>query len=402
MSPEDPALDRRNILLILLLLTLATVGKIAWAAQSLGTTDTVRFFHFGEELLKHPMAELYATDTRLNHTVTVSGFIKLLTGLTAGNGAAFVLWLRLPGIIADIAIVLELLRQRRAFGLGWGWLALAAASPLHILICGFHGNLDGVVAAGIFFAFSAALSQRPLLSGLILGLACHIKISPVLFAPALAAYWLSRGQAWRFCLSFGLSAGAMVAMGWSVAGVDFAKHVLSYGSIWGNWGIGEALVALGYSIPQIPFKGYTDPLAAVLAPTLKAIIVALAIALAWRGRRGDARALFRTGAVTALVFFALTPGFGHQYLVWWFPLVLVAFPRWAGLLTTAASIFVFATFSAGSKEAFPWHLVEPKLPAPGWVMGISLATWAIFAVAAAATLAITWRPLPHPAGNRGE
>jgi len=398
MSPEDPAIVRRNSLLILLLLTLATVVKIAWAAQSLGTTDTVRFFHFGEELLKHPMAEVYAADPRWNQTASVSLLMRWLAAATHGNGAAFVLCFRLPGILADVAVVLSLLQMRRFLGLGWGWLALAAASPLHILICGFHGNLDGLVAAGIFFAFAAAARDRAILSGLMLGLACHIKIAPVLFAPALAAYWLSQGQAWRFCLSFGLSAGAMLAMGWSVAGFDFVKHVLAYGSVWGSWGIGEILVALDRSIPQIPFNGYTDPVAAVLAPALKTIIVALAAALAWRGRRGDAHALFRTAAVTALIFFALTPGFGHQYLVWWFPLVLVAFPRWAGVLTAASSILVFATFSAGSKDAFPWYLVEPKLPATGWPLGLSLATWAIFAAAAGATLTMAWRP---PAANLG-
>ena len=66
MVSENPQVARTNTMLIILLITAATVMKIAWAANSIGTTDIVRFFHFSELLQKQSIAETYAADSRWN------------------------------------------------------------------------------------------------------------------------------------------------------------------------------------------------------------------------------------------------------------------------------------------------------------------------------------------------
>ena len=382
MVSENPQVARTNTMLIILLLTVATVMKIAWAANSIGTTDIVRFFHFSELLQKQSIAEVYAADSRWNHTLTVSLWTKFAGFITAENGAAFVLLFRLPGILADVVLVCELLLLRRRFNIPWIALSFAAMSPIHLIISGFHGNLDGIMALLIFLAFSAAVRDAPAMSGLFLGLACNVKIPPVLLAPALAAYWLAHGKPWRFLAGFGATAGMMIAGGIYAAGLPFLKNVLAYGSIWGTWGIGELLVALGLSKPEVPLTRYESGTTAMIAKGLKLAIVGTTCWLAWARRRAPAEELIRTAAATLLVFFALTPGFGHQYFVWWFGPVLVVAPRLSIALASGAALTTALVFQSGSKSAFPWWLVEPPFPVTGILLAASLATWAGFACGA--------------------
>jgi hypothetical protein len=381
MTAHTDPIARRNIALILFLLTLATIVKILWAANSIGTPDTARFFNFGKELLEKGPAAVYAADARWNQTMSVSVLMLALTWLTGGDGEAFLLWFRMPGILADIVVVAEMLLLRRRLGIGWGWLALAAVSPINILVCGFHGNLDGVVAAGMFLALTAAVRGNPLLSGFWLGLACHVKVAPVLLAPALVAFWLTHGGLVRFSVVFGAMGALLVGSGVAVAGMPFIKHVLGYGSLWAFWGIPEVLAAFGLTEPEAPLDGYKDPVSSRIATVLKVIIIVIACWLAWIGRRLDARALVRTAATTLVMFFALTPGFGHQYMVWWFAIVLVAAPVWGAILTFASTILLVVYYSVWSVTPFPWRLVVPAGPLEGNWMFISIATWAVFVVA---------------------
>jgi hypothetical protein len=384
------------MLIIVLLLAVSTVAKIAWASNSIGTTDVVRFFHFSEALQNQSIAETYATDKRWNQTFTVSLWMKFVGAFTKDNGAAFVLLFRLPGIIADVFFIVELLLLRERLKLGWGALAFAAISPIHLLVSGFHGNLDSVMALFVFLAFSSAYRGSVVMSAIWLGVACHVKIPPVLFAPALAAFWMARGNGIAFVGIFGTVAGTMLAGGVAVSGLPFVKNVLAYGSIWGSWGIGEILVACGISNAEVPLGKFANSATALISQILKICIIVSACALAWIRRSGTPQDLMRTAAATSLIFFTLTPGFGHQYLVWWLGPVLVATPRIAVALTIAASLTTALAYQAGSREPFPWNLTEPPLPQAGINLAISLAVWSAFVAAALFTL---WR-FRMPSGNQ--
>lgn len=388
MSGPQGDRDRSRLILVIVLLVLATLAKISWAMTSVGTLDTVRFYQAGSAMAKHGIPALYASDIRWNHTLSVSLFIEGLFRFAAGNEKMFVLWLRMPAILADVAVVIELLLLRRTFRLGWHWLMLAAISPINFIVCGFHGNLDGVLAAGVFLAFAAAVRGRPLMSGLWFGLACQVKVAPLLLAPALLAFWFYRGHFLRFSASFGTLGLYLLGSGIAVAGPAFVKNVFGYGSMWGFWGISELLVTLGITKQEVPLAGFADPLAAKIAAASKGIIIVLSCWLAWIGRKSDGRALMQSAAATLLTFFALTPGFAHQYMVWWFAVVLAAAPVWGGVLAAASTVLLGWYYSAGATTPFPWLLVNaPTTLGYGYTL-CSLCVWAIF-VAAAASMVMT-------------
>ena len=391
MAALSDASTRRNTSLILLLLTLATIVKVVWAANSIGTPDTVRFYKFGKELVEKGPAEVYAGDARWNQTMSVTLLMQSLILVTGGNGEAFLLWFRLPGILADIVVVVEMLLLRRRLGLGWGWLALAAVSPINLLVCGFHGNLDGLVAAGMFLAITGAVRGNPLLSGFWLGLACHVKVAPVLLAPALAAFWLTRGGLIRFSVVFGAMGALLVGSGVAVAGMPFIKHVLGYGSLWAYWGIPEVLATLGLTNSEVPLDGFRDPVSGRIATALKVIIIGVACWLAWIGRLADGRGLMRTAATTLIVFFILTPGFGHQYMVWWFAIVLAAMPIWGAVLTVASTTLLVVYYSVWSNSPFPWRIVYPNGPLEGKLAFVSIGAWVVFTIAGGVMVVDAWR-----------
>jgi hypothetical protein len=391
MTAHIDPITRRNVALILFLVTLATIVKILWAANSIGTPDASRFYHFGKDVAEKGPAAVYAEDVRLNHTLSVTLLMQGLFWFTGGDGESFLLWLRMPGILADVVVVIEMLLLRRRLGLGWGWLALAAVSPINLIICGFHGNLDGVLAAGMFLAVTAAVRGNALLSGFWLGLACHVKVVPLLLAPALTAFWFAHGGLLRFGMAFGAMGALLIGSGVAVAGMPFIKNVLGYGSLWGFWGISEVLAALGLTKPEVPLDGFKDPVSGKIATVLKGIIVLIACWLAWIGRRLDGKGLMRTAATTLVVFFALTPGFGHQYMVWWFAIVLAAAPVWAGILTVGSTALLVVYYSVWSVTSFPWRLVVPQGPLAGnWVF-VSIGAWVAFVVAGGYMITDLWR-----------
>jgi len=311
MNPPATPSTRSTALVITCVLA-ALFLKLAWSASCLGTTDAARFVKFGRHLAAQPLREVYATDERFNHTPAVSVFLATIAKATGDDAGAFVFWLRLPGILADAAVMIELLLLRRTLGLRTGWLVLAALSPVHFIISGFHGNFDSVLAAGIFLAFTAALHGRPVLSGCWLGLACQVKVVPLLFVPALALFWFQRGRLAAFSAALGAGLLALIGPGLFLGGPKFLTNVLAYGSLWGTWGVPLVLRLCGWAPATQVIAFHFNPAQQAVAVLLKMLIIAAAITLAWLRRRTGARGILGTGALTLLVFFTLTPGFGYQ------------------------------------------------------------------------------------------
>jgi len=398
---EPAAPNRRPAALVLGAVLVVLLLKLAWSATCLGTTDAVRFYKFGQELVNHPLRELYAQGPRYNHTPAMSAYLALIARATGDDVAAFVFWLRLPGILADAAVIIELLLLQRMLKLHPGWLVLAALSPVSFIISGFHGNFDSVLAAGIFFAFTAALRGRPILSGCWLGLACQVKVVPLLFAPALAAFWMQRGGLLGFSVAFGSGLLALLGPGLYLGGPKFVTNVLAYGSLWGTWGVPQVLRVSGWEPAREVIAFHFNPAQQAVASTLKVLIIGATLTLAWTRRRFDARGLIETGALTWLVFFTLTPGFGHQYFIWWLPLVLVAAPRWAAVLLAGSSVALISAFAAWSKDPFPWHIVMPETGENATMIALSIAAWVLFVGATVMLLRRSLRPALAPGETGG-
>ena len=143
-----------------------------------------------------------------NHPPLVSYFLRGIYSLGAvralqENGLTFPFLLRLPGIIADFVVVLLMLRLRKRWALPTWSLLLLALSPVSIMVSGFHGNTDPMVAVvrGARRLPCACATSRPR-AGVALALSCGIKIVPALLLPAFFWFWYSRQRTMRFLFPF--------------------------------------------------------------------------------------------------------------------------------------------------------------------------------------------------------
>jgi hypothetical protein len=357
-------------LLVVLLLALATCLKTTWALNSGGSCDAMFFYIYGQELQKVSLAHFYETSLAFNHTPFIAMLVKGLFVVCQGNYALFAALFRGGSILADMAVVAGLLGLRRELGQPPVWaMAAFALSPVSIMVSGFHGNVDPVVVALLFFAVVALLRGAPLPCGLLLGAACQVKIVPLFLVPAFLFYWWARGPrpAVRFAVPFGLVLAA--GFGWPlvVCPAAFLRDVFGYSSGWGTWGITWWLRLSGAaSLQTVSFHGLTAAQIAIMS-WLKWSMIAACLVLAWRRRQVPAREFFTTIGASFALLFALAPGVGVQYMTWFAPFLLLVSASWWAALTAGATVYLVAFYHSTSGYSFPWDVAFPKGPEyPFW------------------------------------
>ncbi len=398
-SPIPSPARTRAVLLTLLGVTLL---KILWAFNSAGSVDAVLFFNFARGIEEHGLTPLYGMDEKFNHTPLTGGFAVFLYRAAGGDPAAhaqnhaprsdsdiqerqkvllrFALLLRLASIAADIAVVAGLLRWRALLGNRpvWWALILFAASPVSLMVSGFHGNVDPIMVAALFFATVAAAHGRPALCGLLFGLAANVKIVPIVLAPVFFFFWFARSGAWRFVLS----SGAVMLAGWSlpllVCPRDFLHNVFGYGSTWGVWGVTHLLRITGWEeVQKIDFKGLT-PAQNMIAAVLKFATIGGIATVGWLRRKAAPVEFAASIGMAWLVFFICAPGVGVQYMVWAAPFRLLLTARGYAVITAAATVFLCVFYHSTSQGRWPWFFALPRGPeAPLWSAWGSLA-WLSF------------------------
>ena len=349
----------------------ALIAKVVCATATLGTNDVDAFFNFGRFISEHGLLAQYRATAEFNHTPLVGWFCAAIYSL--GQGFAFNLLLRLPGIVADFLAVGLLWKWREQHAQPPFWaLLLFALSPVNFMISGFHGNVDSVLAWLLLLAAWQGVRNRPIMCGLVFGLACQVKVIPLLLAPALFFFWLKRGHAGAFFAT----ASATILTGWAVPLIAmpelFLRQVLGYNSNWGSWGITYALHATGAPIfAPVGFQNLTTTQLLIMS-TLKLAIVTGALWLGWKRRARTATELPATLALIWAVFFVFAPGVGAQYLVWLAPFLLLTSPRWFVAVTAASTVFLFAFYHAISGGLPWWHGFSTAELLPRWVAWTSL------------------------------
>jgi uncharacterized membrane protein len=349
---------------IVLIAALAAVAKLYCAWTTNGTMDVVCFREFGHYVSDHDVIAVYRWTPMFNHTPLVGTMASLIYDLTSSRIGWFPFCIRLPGIIADFASVLALLWLRRRAGRpNWWTLGLFAASPVAFMISGFHGNVDPILALMLLLTALACVAGEPALCGLFLGLACQVKILPLMVSPIFFFFWWYRGQTRKF---FPI-ASATILLGWAWPLLTIPKvflhNVLDYNSIWGTWGLSAVLRLSG-----APGMGGVrmGPAGFWISEVLKLVVIAGVFTLAWRRKGREPLSIFTTLSLAFLVFFVFAPGFCVQYLIWFAPFLIVQSELWYAVITAASSIalFVFYTVVSGG---LPWDKAyEAVRTVPQW------------------------------------
>src|SRR5204863_1263716 len=102
---------------------------------------------------EHSLQWTYQHFIAFNHPPLTAYYLSAIYNLSSTrfcreSGLTFPFLLRLPGIVADFIVVLALCSMTKATDRlrvpTWA-LTLFALSPVSIMVCGFHGNTDGVM-----------------------------------------------------------------------------------------------------------------------------------------------------------------------------------------------------------------------------------------------------------------
>lgn len=363
------AASRQTLALRLVLgaLIIATAAKLAWATHSAGSVDAVYFFNFARAIGDAGLCALYPADVRFNHTPLTGSFAWTLYRVAGGDFQTFSFLLRLASTLADAVTVIALLRWRTKIGARTPWwaIALLAASPVSIMVSGFHGNVDPIMVAVLFLAAIASTELRPILSGILFGLACSVKIVPLVLAPVFFFFWLARGKALRFTIASAAVGLGIAALPLVVCPGAYLHNVLGYGSTWGVWGVPYWLRLTGWSaVQKIDFHDLTAT-QSMIATLLKVAAVGGIALLGWRRRLRAPAELAATIGAAWLVFFVCAPGIGVQYMVWPAPFLLLLSARSFAAFTAAATIFLAVFYHATSQGR--WFLAIPRGPeTPLW------------------------------------
>ena len=269
------------------------------------------------------------------------------------------------------------------------WTALFVAfAPA--LILGAFVNWDLIAMALSVAALAAWAARRPVVAGLLLGVAVATKFYPVICLLPLFALCLRAGRLREFWLTTCSAAGAWLVInipiavaapsGWATFYTFNAKRGADWGSIWYFFQVEHWPVVGGLSTSAINLTSAALFLAACAG------VGVLALAAPRRPRLPQL--IFLLTAAFLLTNKVWSP----QYVVWLVPLVVLARPRLGGyLLWQAAEVayfyaiwgyLIFVIAGAHTPDAVP----------PGWYFAALLARFVTVAILCALVIRDIIRP----------
>ncbi len=388
MSRLAGVISRGSRSITVWVVVLATVVKIWFAVTTFGTNDVWYWQQFSWGVSQegpigiygHPFTEPYnhmpATGWLLLTLNQLVGPIDLPAspGIATGIG----LLLRLLASAADVVtafLLWEIVRRYRSDRQAAFVAAAVAASPVVIVISGFHGNTDSVcVMLALLALYLLHVRDQPLPAGLAIGLAVSLKLTPIVALPWLVYVAVRRGRAalLRFlgggALVFVVFWGPVLALRFE----EFRDSALDYRGVGlREWGFAYFVSAQGPSWASV--GQWLQSTGSLLAVGLAMLAPFVVLAL----QRREANLLALAGLPLA-TFLLLSPAYGMQYLTWALAAVYLLDLRLATLYNVAASIFVLVVYDS-------WN------HAPPWRWDVALA--APFNLPQVLLMALTWSML---------
>jgi hypothetical protein len=365
-------LTRNQRIWVITALTLATLIKLYLASTTHGTTDVdgftdqlikIRELGVGTYHIRGIFNNAFNHPPPMIHVLKALGFIADITGWP------FRFWLRLLPTLADIGSVLLMWRLLQNRKDRFPLVLALAVSPISIIINGYHGNTDGFMMMFVLLSiYLVEIKAASLLAGLAFGMACSVKVVPLMLVPAVILYLPNLRSRAKFSaaaiLFFLLASLPYIAQ----EPITIIKSVFGYASLYGAWGFPQ-LFAI-FSTVQYAHQPY-EPLGvhAVFAGILKYLSLLLICALSvWMNFKLKLSLLLQCGTIMSLVLF-LAPGFGPQYLVWFVPFVTVLGVRQTLAYYAVAGLFLAYKYLGFPETGVPYVLLIGLLLSLGcWTM----------------------------------
>lgn len=315
--------------------------------------------------------------------------------LSERTGVPFVIWVKLPSILADAAIAL-LLAALAPVGRAALFASAYALNPVPILISGAHGQFDSLpilcCLAAVYFV--EKMRSAPL-AALALTLGIALKSFPVLLLPVFLMQIGSWPRKLRFAAIALVPAGLILLPHLAIAPRAVASELFGYS------GVGDhGWMAIARIVQAIRTRILTRDadLGFLLSGTKLLFLLGCAAALvSWARMKEDRRpALPLRIAFVFMLFYTIYGGISSQSLLWALPFLMLANVRDA-LIYSAVAFCSLASFYAAFYPGLlfrdpPTGLESLLTSLYVWLAGT--AVWWLFSLSWTARTALRWRHFP--------
>lgn len=340
--------------------------------------------------------EVYAAALGRHPYLPFQMFIMGVSALLAQwTGLPFVVAIKLPVILADVAITALIIHSARRerlsenYGLYLGWLY--ALNPVSILVTAYHGQFEAVT---LFLALLAwfywRYGRRASASAVGLGLAILNKTWPVIFLPILLLRMRSRREQILY-LTIAAAIPLLITLAYILLFSPNVRpmlfRILTHRGVAGYWGPTAVL----------PLLGETTPVAQTLFEAIVAVrswlLLTVGILAVWITRQ---QPVVQAMLTTLLCIFVVTIGIGIQWLLWLVPFAILAGVdrrlQWYSLAAT----FMLVVHLYGL-HMYPWIPELISQPASQWLIRLSgLPAWLVATTWAIQRLQLALRPAEAP------
>ena len=331
---------------------LAFIAKVTIAASTYGTNDALTFERDVDKLRADGAKLLYLEGvpkrpgerSEFSHSPFIIHALRAADGLRALSGIPVRFWIRLACAVADLISVFVLYRASTGSRVG---VLIFAASPILIMVSGFHVNTDPVMLCALLACvYTIDRRDQPWISGVLLGLSMSVKVVPILFLPVLLPNIPGARRRAVFLATAALAFFAL-SLPYAVEFPGIILHsMLKYQSVSDVWGI-SLLARVGEANDfKVAYVRYGKVV------VLAAILAASALIHRWRKQ-----SLLCSCGVTASLFLFFTPGFGVQYLTYLTPWLSELRPRVSAWYSAVAGLYLFTIYTLWS-GGFPWYFAN--------------------------------------------
>lgn len=286
----------------------------------------------------------------------------------------FAIWIKLPGLAADVLIVALLAAWGRESGLGTRPAWAYALHPVALLITSVHGQFDAIPLACVLLALRWFDGGARDAAALALAAGVATKSFPVLLIPFFLARTRTPREAVRFLI---LCTAPVVALLAPFAVADFAalkRELLGYSGIadfgWIGLTRGLRWLSTGHLTRSEP--SYWGALPAI-AKGLFLSSYAVLIAAFWSGRLR--LRLAEASLCTFLAFQVFYGAVSAQYLLWVVPLGAKRPNRFLALhaIASAVALVGFYAFLHPGVLGLPDDAGRGSIAGAVWVAGVAAA-----------------------------
>lgn len=364
-----------------LVLGLVTLAKLMIAFNTYGTNDVKYWETFLQTAKEFGGLETYKRIWYFNHPPFMLNWLFILDFFANFSGIAFPFWLRLPAIIADIAIIvliIKIFNQIAPNKFSILALMLLATAPTSIMISGFHGNTDPVMIFFLILSIYLLSNNKPVwLAGVALGMSLNIKVVCLILIPCLFFYLPDMKKRGEYFLAVGITflVGSLpyILQGDLKIIID---HVFGYNSQYGIWGLPRLLSSsLPESLSWINTFYQTKGKYIVLG--------VIALLSFWMNSSEKKVPLFIQCGLLFFVFLSISSGFGVQYMAWLVPWVILLDISLIASFYLTSGLFLFLVYNFWS-QGFPWNFANSDVAGPwtGYIIYYEILCWAaVLAVA---------------------